>query len=461
MFIVVLMSNSSFSQFGNLKVEVPKSSEKVPLLISDIDPAFKSIPVAFDSVTYERIDDPAFDEFFKSAAKMNGLNMFAVNLCSDATAHLKSYARSKYADPVLKKQIDDLTNNTPPQDWSVEQAFLVERTAMGKKKVSAEEIEYFVKTGISLTLVGGSLAKGVQSAGELLQQGSNLLTHVSSLGAKAIAASSAIKACVENLDKFTSSVPLLIKQFYALGTGIGQTFASGSDESASTTTATSGSAVTSESKSSTTTMEQKSNPKVASTTPDKPKELARPASADASKRISPTPVLGETSKRESSAPAFPADGSRRVSKVASSPKEPSKRGPTAAFLPGEASKGAITIPSYVAALTDFNSKKYDEAIRTFQQVLDTKISQNLTGHCQYWIGESYFGKRDFQQALMHFEAALQATMPQKTADAHFMAARCCEILKDNEKAKEHFAIVAKEFPNTELAQLSLKHLKNL
>ncbi len=134
----------------------------------------------------------------------------------------------------------------------------------------------------------------------------------------------------------------------------------------------------------------------------------------------------------------------------------------AVFLHGEPApanrEGRALVQS---AMADFDAKKYDEAIRTFQQVLDTKISQNLTGHCQYWIGESYFGKRDFQQALMHFEAALQATMPQKTADAHFMAARCCEILKDNEKAKEHFAIVAKEFPNTELAQLSLKHLKNL
>ena len=217
--VLALLPAVAYSQFGNLKIAIPKSSEKKTLTIGDIDPALVKVPIAFEGVMYEQIGEQPFDDFFKSAAKLNGLSQFSVAMCDDATTQLKKYARSKYADAELKASIDELTNNTPPENWTTEQAFAVERLAKEKKKVSADETKFFVGTGGSMVVMGASLAKGAQSVGDLLKQGSGLLGKVTSLpGSKVLAATSATKTCVTNLDNFQSNVPSLIKQVNSLAT---------------------------------------------------------------------------------------------------------------------------------------------------------------------------------------------------------------------------------------------------
>jgi tol-pal system protein YbgF len=110
--------------------------------------------------------------------------------------------------------------------------------------------------------------------------------------------------------------------------------------------------------------------------------------------------------------------------------------------------------SYEAAYQLFSERKYDEAIQMYQALLDGGISEDLADHCHYWMGESYFGKKDYQEALKQFEAVFQYKSLEKKADAQFMVAQCYERMGEKGKAKEAYEKVAKDYPTSDKVQLA-------
>ncbi len=105
--------------------------------------------------------------------------------------------------------------------------------------------------------------------------------------------------------------------------------------------------------------------------------------------------------------------------------------------------------SYENASKAFQEKRYDEAIQMFQALLDGGIGEDLADNCHYWLGESYFGKRDFAEAIKHFEMVFQYKVSEKKADASFMVAQCYELTGDKTKAKEMYEKVVKDYPTSD------------
>ena len=105
--------------------------------------------------------------------------------------------------------------------------------------------------------------------------------------------------------------------------------------------------------------------------------------------------------------------------------------------------------TYEGAQKAFAEKKYDDAIQMFQALLDGGSPEDLADNCHYWIGESYFGKKEFKEGLKHFEMVLQYKISEKKGDAHFMLGRSYEILGDKAKAKESYEKVVKDYPTND------------
>lgn len=105
--------------------------------------------------------------------------------------------------------------------------------------------------------------------------------------------------------------------------------------------------------------------------------------------------------------------------------------------------------TYEGAQKAFAEKKYDDAIQMFQALLDGGSPEDLADNCHYWIGESYFGKKEFQEAVRHFEMVLQYKISEKKGDAHFMVGRSYEILGDKAKAKESYEKVVNDYPTND------------
>jgi tol-pal system protein YbgF len=106
----------------------------------------------------------------------------------------------------------------------------------------------------------------------------------------------------------------------------------------------------------------------------------------------------------------------------------------------------VSAASYEGALKAFGEKKYDEAIQMFQALLDGGAPEDLADNCHYWIGESFFGKKEYKEALKHLEMVFQYKTSEKKGDAYFMMGRCYEMTGDKAKAKEAYEKVVKDYP---------------
>jgi tol-pal system protein YbgF len=113
--------------------------------------------------------------------------------------------------------------------------------------------------------------------------------------------------------------------------------------------------------------------------------------------------------------------------------------------------------TYEAGQKAFGEKKYDDAIKIFQALLDGGIAEDQSDNCHYWIGESYFGKKEFGEAVKQLEAVLQYKTSEKKGDALFMLGRSFEILGDKAKAKEMFEKVVKDYPTNNNVKKAKEH----
>jgi len=78
---------------------------------------------------------------------------------------------------------------------------------------------------------------------------------------------------------------------------------------------------------------------------------------------------------------------------------------------------------YKAAVAEVRRKNFSAAIQQFEALLNSGISADLVDNCHYWIGESYYGLRRYDEAINHFEQVLAIPQSNKKADAQAMIAR--------------------------------------
>ncbi|MGH2569302.1 MAG: tetratricopeptide repeat protein [Bacteroidota bacterium] len=107
---------------------------------------------------------------------------------------------------------------------------------------------------------------------------------------------------------------------------------------------------------------------------------------------------------------------------------------------------AEAMTAYEEALGAFHARNYDDAIARFEALAGANVGGDLEDNCHYWIGESYNGKRQYADAIRHFEMVMNYTGSEKMADAHFMIAQCYERMGNKANAKSHYERVVKDFP---------------
>lgn len=149
-----------------------------------------------------------------------------------------------------------------------------------------------------------------------------------------------------------------------------------------------------------------------------------------------------------------ADRAEEAAKVAAQSAMISARGAARGgqVTADEAPASDIDMGAYEGALGMFGAKKYDDAIASLQALINSGVPATVEDNCHYWIGESNFGKKNYQEALKHFDMVLQYRNSEKLADAHFMMAQCYERTGEKAKAKESYERVVKDFPMSRLVQ---------
>jgi tol-pal system protein YbgF len=119
-------------------------------------------------------------------------------------------------------------------------------------------------------------------------------------------------------------------------------------------------------------------------------------------------------------------------------------------------------PSYTNAYRDYIGQKYDLAMQEFTDYLKYFPKTDFAPNVQYYIGDIYYRKGDYDNSLQAFDAVLeQWSENSKTPDAHFMKGMSLRKMEKRDAAAKEFRDVIAKYPDSEIAARSREQLKQL
>jgi tol-pal system protein YbgF len=117
---------------------------------------------------------------------------------------------------------------------------------------------------------------------------------------------------------------------------------------------------------------------------------------------------------------------------------------------------------YTNAVRDQTTGKYDLAMQEFTDYLKYFSNTQFASNAQFYIGDIYFKRQDYTNALQAFDNVLERFPDgNKTADAHYMKGMALMQLGRNDSAAREFRDVYTSYPDTDLAAKAKARLKEL
>jgi tol-pal system protein YbgF len=127
---------------------------------------------------------------------------------------------------------------------------------------------------------------------------------------------------------------------------------------------------------------------------------------------------------------------------------------------GSASGGEQTL--YTQAFEALKSGNYGASIAGFKQYLANYPSSDLADNAQYWLGETYYVTRDYDNAAVAFRAVGERwPNSRKAPDALLKLGFTQYELKQHADARATLTQVTKRFPDSEAAKLATERLTHL
>jgi tol-pal system protein YbgF len=118
--------------------------------------------------------------------------------------------------------------------------------------------------------------------------------------------------------------------------------------------------------------------------------------------------------------------------------------------------------SYLAAYELIKNKHFDEALASMEKFVTQYPQGGYTSNAQYWLGELYMVKKDYPQAINHFEMVLHQFPSSSKSSASLL--KIGYALADSGKIKDairRLQDVVKNYPDTNTAQLARAKLESL
>jgi tol-pal system protein YbgF len=118
--------------------------------------------------------------------------------------------------------------------------------------------------------------------------------------------------------------------------------------------------------------------------------------------------------------------------------------------------------TYTNAYRDYSSGNLDLALQEFLDYLKYFQSTQLAPNAQYYLGDIYYRKGDYLNAVQAFDGVLEHySETNKTADAHYMKGVSLLKLNRRDAAAKEFKDVINRYPASDLATKSKQKLREL
>ena len=116
---------------------------------------------------------------------------------------------------------------------------------------------------------------------------------------------------------------------------------------------------------------------------------------------------------------------------------------------------------YRAAVELVKSGKTTDAVAALRAFLKNHPRHEYADNAQYWLGEAFYGAKDYQHALVEFRATIE-TYPRgnKVPDALLKVGYCYQALGQADKARAVLEQVVNLYPKSEPAALAAKRLES-
>ncbi len=131
----------------------------------------------------------------------------------------------------------------------------------------------------------------------------------------------------------------------------------------------------------------------------------------------------------------------------------------------QATNRAITSPGitykdrYLNALSLHQKGKFEEAIALFRKLIADDPTNELADNAQYWIGESYYSMKQYQQAIIEFEKVRNFTNTDKDDDAQYKIGLCFKQMGDQKRAKDELEKLINLYPTSEYSESAKQLIK--
>ncbi len=116
--------------------------------------------------------------------------------------------------------------------------------------------------------------------------------------------------------------------------------------------------------------------------------------------------------------------------------------------------------AYNSALGEFRRRNFQEAANQFEAILNSGTDK-LAPNCHYWIGESFYGMKKYDDAIKHFETVLGYTGSGKRPYAQLMIGNSYSALGDKAAAKDAYSKLVSNYPASSLVEKAKAKLSRL
>ena len=116
---------------------------------------------------------------------------------------------------------------------------------------------------------------------------------------------------------------------------------------------------------------------------------------------------------------------------------------------------------YQQARMQFERFDYQGSTQSFLRLLNTYPNHKLSDNCQYWIGECYYGLKQYQKAIMEFQKVFAYNQADKHDDAQIMIAMSYVRVGQRERANSEFESFLNTYTNSEYTSVARRYYKNI
>jgi len=116
--------------------------------------------------------------------------------------------------------------------------------------------------------------------------------------------------------------------------------------------------------------------------------------------------------------------------------------------------------AYNTALGEFKKKNFQEAANQFEAIINSGTDK-LVDNCHYWMGESYYGMKKYDEAIKHFETVLGYSGSGKRPYAQLMIGNSYLAMGDKAAAKDAYSKLVSTYPASSLVEKAKEKLAKI